>query len=153
MFFVDLYGMSAQPLAAGDALAQVLRALGTAERQIPGEAADRASLYRSLLRERRVLVVLDNARSEEQVRLLLPGGGPSRALVTSRRLLAGLEGVQRLSLGPLPQEEAAELLTGILAKRGSADGQEAIGDLLAAAHGHHGRPVVRAHLRWQPRPA
>ncbi|MEU5869444.1 helix-turn-helix domain-containing protein [Nonomuraea sp. NPDC047529] len=129
VFFVDLYGMSAQPLAADDALAQMLRALGTSERQIPGQGAERASLYRSLLRERRVLVVLDNARSEEQVRLLLPGGGPSRALVTSRRLLAGLEGVQRLSLGPLPQEEAAELLTGILAKRGSADGQDAIAEL------------------------
>ncbi|WP_433425963.1 ATP-binding protein [Microtetraspora malaysiensis] len=129
VFFVDLFGMSAQPLAADDVLAHVLRALGTAERQIPRDALERASLYRAILRERRVLVVLDNARSEEQVRLLLPGGGPSRVLVTSRRLLAGLEGVQRLSLGPLPSGEAADLLTGILAKRGSADGAAAIGEL------------------------
>lgn len=129
VFFVDLFGMSAQPLAVDDALTQVLRALGTAERQIPREVRERASLYRALLRERRVLVVLDNAGSEEQVRLLLPGGGPSRVLVTSRRLLAGLEGVQRLSLGPLPPVEAAELLAGIVAQRGSSQGEAAIGEL------------------------
>ncbi|WP_424534079.1 AAA family ATPase [Sphaerisporangium viridialbum] len=115
MFFVDLFGMSAQPLTVDDALMQLLRALGTADRPMPPDPLERASLYRSLLRERRVLVVLDNAGSEEQVRPLLPGGGPSRALVTSRRLLAGLEGVHRLSLGPLPPVEAAELLTGISA--------------------------------------
>ncbi|MFI9552950.1 helix-turn-helix domain-containing protein [Nonomuraea endophytica] len=129
VFFVDLFGMSAQPLPSDDALALLLRAFGTAERALPRAAQDRASLYRSLLRERRVLVVLDNAASEEQIRPLLPGGGRSRALVTSRRLLAGLEGVRRLSLGPLPPVEAAELLTGILGRRGSADGTTAIDDL------------------------
>jgi tetratricopeptide (TPR) repeat protein len=128
-FFADLFGMSAQPLAVDDALTQVLRALGTAERQIPRDVQERASLYRALLRERRVLVVLDNAGSEEQVRLLLPGGGPSRVLVTSRRLLAGLEGVRRLSLGPLPPMEAAEMLAGIVTQRGSDKGETAIGEL------------------------
>ncbi|MFC5827694.1 ATP-binding protein [Nonomuraea insulae] len=129
VFFVDLAGMSPQPLTFDDILTQLLRALGIAERHLPREASERASLYRSLLRERRVLVVLDNAGSEEQIRPILPGGGPSRALVTSRRLLAGLEGVHRLSLGPLPAVEAAELLTGILGRRGSADGGAAIGEL------------------------
>ncbi|MEU0565045.1 tetratricopeptide repeat protein [Nonomuraea sp. NPDC005983] len=129
VFLIDLFGMSPQPLTVDDALMQVLRALGAAERHVPPDTLGRASLYRSLLRERRVLVVLDNARSEEQVRPLLPGGGPSRAFVTSRRLLAGLEGVHRLSLGPLPSPEAAELLTGILGKRGSSDGGVAIGEL------------------------
>ncbi|WP_424532498.1 ATP-binding protein [Sphaerisporangium viridialbum] len=129
VLFVDLAGMSAQPLTVGDVLTQLLRALGTAERHMPHDTLERDSLYRSLLRDRRVLVVLDNAGSEEQIRPLLPGGGPSRALVTSRRLLAGLEGVHRLSLGPLPPAEAAELLTGILGRRGSADGGAAISKL------------------------
>ncbi|MGW0593997.1 ATP-binding protein [Streptosporangium sp. NPDC002607] len=129
VFFVDLFGMSPQPLTADDALTQLLRALGSAERHMPHDPLERASLYRSLLRERRVLVVLDNAGSEEQIRPILPGGGLSRALATSRRLLAGLEGVHRLSLGPLPPVEAAELLTGILAKRGSLDGGAAISEL------------------------
>jgi hypothetical protein len=47
------------------------------------------------------------------VRPLLPGESPSRALITSRRLLAGLEGVRRLVLEPLALPEAKELLTGI----------------------------------------
>ncbi|MFJ9704995.1 hypothetical protein [Streptomyces sp. NPDC101234] len=45
--------------------------------------------------------MLDNAASEEQVRTLLPAGGAARVLVTSRRLLSGVEGVRRLVLGPL----------------------------------------------------
>ncbi|MFI9550523.1 ATP-binding protein [Nonomuraea endophytica] len=135
VFFVDLFGMSAQPLAVDDALTQLLRALGSTDRHMPHDRQERASLYRSLLRERHVLVVLDNAGSEEQLRMLLPGGGRSRAFVTSRRLLAGLEGVHRLSLGPLPPVEAAELLTGILAQRGSADGGAAISELAAFCGG------------------
>jgi hypothetical protein len=101
VFFLDLLGMSQQPMAAGDALRLLLRALGAADEQVPGDIQGRASLYRSLLRDRRVLIVLDNAGSEEQVRPLLPGESASRALITSRRLLAGLEGVRRLVLGPL----------------------------------------------------
>ncbi|MER5643423.1 helix-turn-helix domain-containing protein [Streptosporangium sp. NPDC002524] len=129
VFFLDLFGMSARPLAVGEALGTLLRALGVADQQIPGDVAGRASLYRSLLRERRVLIVLDNAASEEQVRPLLPGGGAGRALVTSRRLLAGLEGVRRLGLGPLPLLEATELLGGILKDRGAPDEGPALGQL------------------------
>ncbi|MFI6294675.1 ATP-binding protein [Nonomuraea sp. NPDC050790] len=126
VFFVDLFGMSPQPLAAGDALTQLLRALGTPERQVPADGADRASLYRSLLRGRKALVVVDNAASEEQVRPLLPGSGGGHALVTSRRLLTGLESVHRLSLGPLPPAQATRLLTGIL---GDRSGDAAITEL------------------------
>ncbi|HEX8007359.1 MAG TPA: NB-ARC domain-containing protein, partial [Trebonia sp.] len=129
VFFLDLFGMSPQPLAVDEALALLLRALGAANQQIPHDIPGRASLYRSLLRDKRVLVVLDNAASEEQIRPLLPGGGASRALVTSRRLLAGLEGVRRLSLGPLPLLEAAELLTGILGGRSASEGEPALTQL------------------------
>ncbi|WP_177001387.1 hypothetical protein [Streptomyces sp. cf386] len=116
VFFLDLLGMSQRPLAADDAVQLLLRALGVAEQQIPGETQERASLYRSLLGDRRVLVVLDNAASEEQVRPLLPGGGAGRALITTRRLLSGLGGVRRLVLGPLPLPDSTQLLT----RRGGA---------------------------------
>ncbi|MEU8038645.1 helix-turn-helix domain-containing protein [Streptosporangium sp. NPDC049078] len=129
VFFLDLFGMSPQPLPVDDALGMLLRALGIADQQIPGDVAERASLYRSLLRDRRALIVLDNAASEEQVRPLLPGGGAGKALVTSRRLLAGLEGVRRLALGPLPPLEATMLLTGILKDRGAPDEESAVGRL------------------------
>ncbi|GLX34377.1 hypothetical protein Sros01_04500 [Streptomyces roseochromogenus] len=121
VLFLDLFGMSQQPLTADDALRLLLRALGVADQHVPGDPHERASLYRSLLRDRRVLVVLDNAASEDQVRPLLPGGGTSRALITTRRLLAGLEGVRRLALGPLPLPESTELLTGILGERPAHD--------------------------------
>jgi tetratricopeptide (TPR) repeat protein len=129
VLFLDLFGMSQRPLAVEDALLLLLRALGVPEQQIPHDALGRASLYRSLLRDRRVLVVLDNAASEEQIRPLLPGGGEGRALVTSRRLLAGLEGVRRLRLGPLPLGEGTELLTGILGDRSASDDGSVITEL------------------------
>ncbi|MFD8814159.1 helix-turn-helix domain-containing protein [Streptomyces sp. NPDC059627] len=126
VFFLDLFGMSQRPLPVDDALALLLGALGVAAQQVPADTHGRASLYRSLLRERRILVVLDNAASEEQVRALLPGGGAARVLVTSRRLLSGLEGVRRLVLGPLQLPEATELLTGILGERAATDGEQAL---------------------------
>ena len=135
VFFLDLFGMSQRPMAAGDALRLLLRALGVADKQVPGDIQGRASLYRSLLQDRRVLVVLDNAGSEEQVRPLLPGEGTGRALITARRLLAGLEGVRRLVLRPLALPEATELLTGILGDRAASDGESALTRLAELCEG------------------
>jgi transcriptional regulator with XRE-family HTH domain len=135
VFFVDLLGMSPRPAAAADALRLLLRALGVADEQIPGDVPERASVYRALLRDRQALVVLDNAGSEEQVRPLLPGDGPSRALITSKRLLAGLEGVRRLGLGPLSPPEATELLTGILGQRAARDDESALNQLAELCEG------------------
>jgi transcriptional regulator with XRE-family HTH domain len=135
VFFLDLLGMSPQPMAAGDALRLLLRALGVADEQVPGDIQGGASLYRSVLRDRRALIVLDNAGSEEQVRPLLPGESPSRALITSKRLLAGLEGVRRLVLGPLALPEAKELLTGILGERAASDEESALTRLAELCEG------------------
>lgn len=102
-----------KPLSAGEALTSMLQALGIAAEAIPGELDDRAALYRSLLADRRVLVLLDNARDSEQVRPLLPGGSESLVLVTSRRRLDGLvvqSGARLLPLENLPTGEAIELL-------------------------------------------
>jgi transcriptional regulator with XRE-family HTH domain len=135
VFFVDLLGMSPRPASAADALRLLLRALGVADEQIPVDVPEGASVYRSLLRDRRALVVLDNAGSEEQVRPLLPGDGASRALITSKRLLAGLEGVRRLGLGPLSPPEATELLTGILGERAARDEEPALKQLVELCEG------------------
>ncbi|MFD5513958.1 ATP-binding protein [Streptomyces sp. NPDC127051] len=129
VFFLDLFGMSSRPLPVDQALAPLLRALGVPDQQVPTDTSECASLYRSLLQDRRVLVVLDNAASEEQVRPLLPGGGLGRALVTSRRLLAGLEGVRRLNLGPLPLPDATLLLAEIMRDREASDGEPVLTQL------------------------
>ncbi|GAA2846044.1 hypothetical protein Acy02nite_47810 [Actinoplanes cyaneus] len=115
--FVDLRGMDARPSAAAETLARLLSALGVQDDEIPADERDRAGMYRGLLHHRRALVVLDNVADESQVRPLLPGPGPSLTVITSRRLLAGLEGVHRLNLTQLPAEEAATLLRRIIGDR------------------------------------
>ncbi|MGE7433075.1 ATP-binding protein [Kitasatospora sp. NPDC001175] len=129
-FVVDLRGMDPEPTTARDALASLLRALGVAESGIPSGTDDRAALYRAEVRERRLLLVLDNAASESQVRPLLPGTGRSMTIVTSRHALAGLESVHRTALGLLRREEGVELLTRIIGPERVRHEAQAVRDLV-----------------------
>lgn len=108
--FVDLRGADQRPLGADDVLARFLRALGTPAAAIPRELQERAALYRSLLADRRVLVVLDNAADAEQARPLLPGTPSCAVLVTSRDRLAGLVGSACVDLDVLATDGALALL-------------------------------------------
>src|SRR6266536_3076989 len=116
--YVDLHGYTpGSPLSPLQALAGLLGALGVAADRIPVEVEQAAGLYRSLLAERRVLVVLDNARSAEQVRPLVPGSPGCVVVVTSRDRLGGLvasHGARRLTLEVLAPEEAVGLLAQIV---------------------------------------
>lgn len=113
--YVDLRGYDpALPLDAGAALDFLLRSLGAS---IPADLPARAAAYRSLLSGRRMLVILDNARSAEQVRPLLPGTAGNSTIVTSRDALPGLvarDGARRLVLAALTDAEAYELLAAML---------------------------------------
>ncbi|MGO4428565.1 AAA family ATPase, partial [Streptomyces sp. MCAF7] len=83
--FVNLRGYDpGEPVTADQALRRFLRALGVPADQIPQDVDDAAALYRSLLAERRILILLDNAATVSQVRPLLPGSGTSLVVVTSR---------------------------------------------------------------------
>jgi tetratricopeptide (TPR) repeat protein len=119
--YVNLRGYDPdQPMSAGDALAGFLRALGLAGQEIPLEVEERAAAYRSLLNGRRLLVVLDNAATVEQVRPLLPGTASCLVLVTSRDSLTGLvarHGARRLDLDPLPPGDAVALLRALIGGR------------------------------------
>ncbi|MFY1626453.1 ATP-binding protein [Micromonospora sp. WMMD735] len=112
--FVDLRGTDATPMAVGEALRRLLRALTVDPRDIADDEVERASQLRAILRTRCCLLVLDNAAHEAQVRPLLPGAGAGMVLVTSRRALGGLEGVLRIGLTPLATAEAADLLRAIV---------------------------------------
>jgi len=129
--YVNLRGYDPdQPMAAGDALASFLRALGVAGPDIPLEVDERAAAYRSLLDGRRVLVVLDNAGSVEQIRPLLPGTRSCLVVVTSRDSLAGLvarHGARRLELDLLPPDDAVALLAALIGGRVDADPDAAEG--------------------------
>ncbi|WP_188190368.1 ATP-binding protein [Nonomuraea sp. SYSU D8015] len=111
--FVDLHGhtQGAAPVAPDDVLARMLGALGVSGNRIPRDLDERAALYRTLLAGRRVLIVLDNAADESQVRPLLPGSPGCRVLITSRRRLTALDAAATMSLDVLPVDHAVALLS------------------------------------------
>ncbi len=111
--YVDLRGASASgssPLAPLEVLGPFLRALGVDGEDVPVELEGAVARFRSLLTGRRVLVVLDNAASAEQVRPLLPAAPGSAAIVTSRQALFMLEGAVILQLDVLSPKESVALL-------------------------------------------
>jgi DNA-binding SARP family transcriptional activator/Flp pilus assembly protein TadD len=116
--YVNLRGYATdQPLRPIDALAYLLDGLGVPAERVPVDVDAAANRYRTLLADRRVLVVLDNASTAEQVRPLLPASPGSLVLVTSRDRLAGLvarDGARTVVLEVLPADEARALLAGIL---------------------------------------
>ena len=114
LLYVDLRGMDPEPLEPAVALFRLLKALGVGNRDMPDDLDSRSGQFRTLLEQRPAIVVLDNVRDEEQVRPLLPGGGVGPVFVTSRRLLTGLEGVQRLAVPILDDAAAQHLLTSII---------------------------------------
>ncbi len=108
------------PVAPAEAIRVFLGALGVLPDRMPPSADAQARLYRSLLAERQLLIVIDNARDEQQVRPLLPASPGNLVLVTSRSQLAGLavaDGAWLLTLDVLPEPEARQLLA---ARIGSA---------------------------------
>ncbi|UTP34187.1 ATP-binding protein [Streptomyces rapamycinicus] len=124
--FVNLRGYdTGPPLAPAAVLERFLRALGVPGPAVPSGLEERAELYRSLLADKRVLVVLDNAATVGQVRPLLPGTTGCLTLVTSRHRLSGLavrDGARRITLGMLSEQESAELITA--ATRGYRTGDD-----------------------------
>jgi tetratricopeptide (TPR) repeat protein/DNA-binding XRE family transcriptional regulator len=119
--YVDLRGYDpGRPVEPGDALARMLAALGVPPAEIPLGLDEQAARYRTQLARRRMLVLLDNAGSVEQVRPLLPGAGDCVTLVTSRDSLAGLvarDGAYRLELDLLPVADATALLRRLIGRR------------------------------------
>ncbi|AUI63640.1 hypothetical protein BKN51_39445 [Amycolatopsis sp. BJA-103] len=104
-------------LAADEALAGFLRALGVAATDMPDGLEDRSAMFRTRVAGRRVLIVLDNARTEEQIRPLLPGEGGSFVLATTRDALSGLvvrDGAESVGLGLLSATESIDLLRALI---------------------------------------
>ncbi|WP_411081497.1 tetratricopeptide repeat protein [Streptomyces sp. cmx-18-6] len=109
--YVDLRGASGStPRAPADILALLLRDLGVDPGAIPEHVDDRTRLFRSRTAGLRLLIVLDNARDEAQVRPLLPGASTSLVIVTSRPRLSGIEGGTSFELSVLEHDHAVELL-------------------------------------------
>ena len=115
--FVNLQDAELDQLEPAAALESFLRALGVEGTAIPSVLRERAALYRSQLSNQRVLVLLDNASSEEQVRPLLPGSSSCGVLVTSRTQLAGLQGAVAVNVDVLKPDSAVELLRRVVGEQ------------------------------------
>ncbi|HEV2635147.1 MAG TPA: BTAD domain-containing putative transcriptional regulator [Actinocrinis sp.] len=127
--FADLHGSTARPAATTEVLARFLRSLGVSAEEIPPDLDERVNLLRSHLAGRRILIVLDDAADEEQIRPLIPGGPGPAVLVTSRARLVALPGSQVVELDAMADEDGIGLLERIAGPARVAAEPEATGEL------------------------
>ncbi|GAA3767690.1 tetratricopeptide repeat protein [Plantactinospora mayteni] len=150
--YADLGGASREPVSPAAILSRFLRALGVPADRIGGDIIEDSSLLRTELAGRRMLVVLDNAGDAAQVRPLLPGAGRSDVLVTSRRLLRGLEVAASVPLGTLTATESLDMIAAAAGgDRVAADARSA--QELASACGNLPLALRIAAARLASRPS
>ena len=133
--YVNLRGFdpTGMIVTVAEAVRGFLDALQVHLQRIPSSLEAQVGLCRSLLAERRMLVVLDNARDVEQVRPLLPGSPGCMVVITSRDKLAGLvaaEGAHALPLGLLSRQEAVRFLNRRLGADGAPAGSAAVDEIV-----------------------
>jgi tetratricopeptide (TPR) repeat protein/transcriptional regulator with XRE-family HTH domain len=138
--YLNLRGFdpSGNPVTPGEAIQALLGAFGIPDDRVPATIEAQAALYRSVLADRRVLIVLDNARDAAQVRPLLPGSPDCRVVVTSRDQMSGLlvtAGAVLISLRVLAAGEARHMLASRLGAGRVAGGNGAVSSLLALTGG------------------
>jgi DNA-binding SARP family transcriptional activator/Tfp pilus assembly protein PilF len=129
--YVDLRGFAPteSALAPADAIRQCLDAFGVSPDRIPAALPAQVGVYRGLLADRRVLIVLDNARDEEQVRPLLPAGPGCVVVVTSRKQLPGLvvaDGARPVLVGLFSSGEARHMLARRLGEERTSTDADAV---------------------------
>lgn len=112
--YCDLRGTREEPTAAADVLGRFLLALGIPGPVIPVGLDERVEMYRTLMAERRTLVVLDDASTESQVIPLLPGSNTCAVLVTSRSRLTGVPGARQVEVEVFDQSQSLDLLGRII---------------------------------------
>ncbi|WP_345633090.1 AfsR/SARP family transcriptional regulator [Rugosimonospora acidiphila] len=112
--FADLHGRGTQRIGPMQILERFLRTLGVPGTAMPDGLEERAELYRALLSDRRMLIVLDNVEGESQVLPLLPGHRNSAVLITSQSRLSGIPGVEHVDLDVFDSRQSVELLSRIV---------------------------------------
>ncbi|NUS26274.1 MAG: tetratricopeptide repeat protein [Streptomyces sp.] len=132
--FLDLRGFDdAEPMGPEEALPLLLQGLGCGPRDIPLGTEAQTALYRTLLADRRVLVVLDDAADPATVRLLRPASPGSLTLVTSRDKLSGLvtlDGAYRVACDVLDPTGALELISSVVGAEAVDADPEAAAELV-----------------------
>lgn len=137
--YLDLRGHSFAPaLDPLEALGHLIRGLGADPGSSAASIAEASAQYRSLVADRKLLVLLDNAGSTEQLRPLLPATDSCLTMITSRNRLSGLiarEGAHRISLGTLDAGTARALLTRLLGEQRVAAEPDQVTALIEACAG------------------
>jgi DNA-binding SARP family transcriptional activator/tetratricopeptide (TPR) repeat protein len=157
--FVNLRGFdpAADPVSVSEAVRVALDALGVPAHRVPASEEAKVGLYRSLLAGRRILVVLDNAATAEQVRPLLPGAPGCLAVVTSRDRLSGLgtaEAARPLTVDVLGAGEARDLLAARVGAERVAKEPGAVDEILErCARLPLALAVVAARASAEPNPS
>ncbi|MEO3974734.1 tetratricopeptide repeat protein [Streptomyces sp. CAU 1734] len=143
-----------EPLTPGEALATLLRLLGAPAGHIPVELESRSALWRTMLAERRAVIVLDDAAGAEQLRPLLPGGTSSLTIITSRRHLSGLPRALPVPLDVLPADDAVALFRGFAGEERTQDIVETARIVRLCGYLPLAIEIVanrfRAHTSWTP---
>ena len=121
--YIDLRGAE-KPIDPSEALRSLLKGLGVEDQSISSSLPDQARHFRSVLSDKRALVLLDNANDEAQVRSLLPGSPGCAVLITSRKSLSALEGVTVTNLEVLSKQDALILLQRLIRAERIAEWQE-----------------------------
>ncbi|MFD2470852.1 AfsR/SARP family transcriptional regulator [Amycolatopsis silviterrae] len=151
--FVGLHGHSTSraPLTPVRVVRRLLRSAGVNDQNIPDDLDELSANWRAATAPLRLVLVLDDAVSAEQVRPLLPGGTGNRVLITSRRRLPGLDVERRISLGPLTSDAATGLLSRIVGPARAGQEREAVREL-ASLCGRLPLALRIAGARLQNRP-
>lgn len=148
--FVDLQGAGPRPREPVEVLARFLRDLGVASTDLPASLEERIGLFRDRVAGRRVLMVLDNAAGEEQLRPLIAGGPECGVLITSRHRLTGLDLRGLIDLDGLAAADALALLTGLAPWVADAP-REAVGEIVRLCGGMPlALRIVGTKLRSRP---
>lgn len=155
--FLALHGHAPgrKPLDPADALAALLHMTGVQSADIPPDLDARAAQWRNRLAGQRVVVVLDDAVSSEQIQWLIPGAGESLILITSRRRLTALDDASAISLGMLDDEQAGNLFCRLVDRPGLDRCDPAVRDIVGFC-GHLPLAVglvarqLHHHPSWNP---
>jgi DNA-binding SARP family transcriptional activator len=132
------FGPNSTPAQPAEALRTMLRILQVPAERIPADLDGQIALYRSMVADRRMIIVLDNVRDAEQVRPLLPGAPGHAVLITSRNELTSLiarEGARSLSLAAMSADEAREILCHRIGAGRVAAEPGAVDDIVARCAG------------------
>ncbi|WP_169813659.1 AfsR/SARP family transcriptional regulator [Nocardia pseudobrasiliensis] len=132
LLYLDLGGMDEHPRSAEMLLAVAMRAVGVEPGELPKDPSERTALWRSTVADKKMLLILDNARDVEHLAPLLPGTGSAAVLVTSRSSLAELFGARLAPLDVLSREEARTLLARMVSARRMSEEPEAAHQILRA---------------------